>query len=165
VTEPLLIRAATAADIPGITALVNLPKFRFGTARLPFHTPEEVGKWLASRGAGDLNIVAVRGEAILGQAGLRRMAGRRSHTAELGMGVHDDHQREGIGTALLLALLDAADNWLDIRRLELSVYVDNAAALALYGRHGFVIEGTHRALAYRGGAYIDAHTMARLRGL
>ena len=34
--------------------------------------------------------------------------------------------------ALLDAVVDLADNWLDYRRLELTVYTDNAAALALY---------------------------------
>jgi putative acetyltransferase len=164
-SDPLLIRAAVAADVPGMTALVNMPKLRFATMRLPFHTPDEVGKWLQNHAPGDLNLVAVRGDLIVGSAGLRRMSGRRSHAAELGMGIHDDHHRQGVGTALLLALLDAADRWLDVRRIELAVYVDNTAALALYRKHGFVIEGTHKAYAYRDGAYVDSHTMARLRGL
>jgi putative acetyltransferase len=32
----------------------------------------------------------------------------------------------------------------------------------LYRRHGFVVEGTHRAYALRDGAYVDALSMARL---
>ncbi len=55
-----------------------------------------------------------------------------------------------------------ADNWLNYTRLELTVYTDNAAALALYRKFGFEIEGTLKAYAFRDGRYIDAYTMARL---
>jgi putative acetyltransferase len=41
--------------------------------------------------------------------------------------------------------------------------VDSVAAIHLYEKCGFVIEGTARAFALRGGEYVDAHTMARLR--
>jgi len=67
-----------------------------------------------------------------------------------------------VGTALLAAAIDIADNWMGYRRLELTVYTDNAAAIALYRKFGFEIEGTHRGYAFRNGAYVDAHTMARL---
>jgi putative acetyltransferase len=79
------------------------------------------------------------------------------------MGVHDDHVGQGIGTALLRALIDTADNWLGIRRMELTVYTDNAPAIALYRRHGFEVEGTLRSFALRDGQFVDALTMARLR--
>ena len=50
----------------------------------------------------------------------------------------------------------------DVLRLELTVYVDNARAIALYRKFGFEVEGTHRAYALRDGAYVDALCMARL---
>jgi putative acetyltransferase len=89
--------------------------------------------------------------------------GRRNHAAHLGMGVHDDYAGRGIGTALLRALLDTADNWINLKRLELTVFVDNAPAVALYERHGFENEGTLRAYAFRNGAFVDAYAMARIR--
>ena len=58
-----------------------------------------------------------------------------------------------------------ADNWLDIRRLDLTVYTDNDRAIALYERFGFAREGTLRADSYRDGRYVDVLLMARLRGL
>ena len=76
----------------------------------------------------------------------------------------DEFIGRGIGTALLGALIDAADKWLNLRRLELTVYVDNVAAIGLYEKFGFVIEGTRRQDAFRDGAFVDAYGMARLRG-
>jgi putative acetyltransferase len=63
----------------------------------------------------------------------------------------------------MAAMVELADNWLDLRRIELTVYVDNPAAVHLYEKFGFVIEGTHRDYAFRSGAYVDAYAMARLR--
>jgi putative acetyltransferase len=60
------------------------------------------------------------------------------------------------------ALCDVADRWIGVLRLELSVYCDNARAIALYRRFGFEIEGRYRGYVLRDGAYIDAFAMARL---
>jgi len=78
------------------------------------------------------------------------------------MGVHDDFCRRGIGSALLGALVEAADGWLNIKRLQLTVYTDNETAIRLYRRFGFEEEGVSRAFAFRDGAYVDALAMARL---
>lgn len=161
--DGLVIRAARPADAEGVAALANLPGYRWGTLRLPHQTPETTRKRLESLGPGDVSLVAVLGGAIVGNAGLDRFSGRRGHAASLGMGVHDAHKSRGIGTALLCELLDLADNWLGLRRLELTVYADNAPAVALYRKHGFAVEGTHRAFALRDGALVDACAMARLR--
>jgi putative acetyltransferase len=79
------------------------------------------------------------------------------------MSVRDDWHGKGVGTALMRAIVDLADNWIGYRRLELTVYTDNAAALALYRKFGFDVEGTLRDYSYRDGRYVDAYTMARLR--
>ncbi len=80
------------------------------------------------------------------------------------MAVRDDWQGKGIGTALMEAALDLADNWLNLTRVELSVFTENAAAIALYEKFGFEVEGTHRRYAFRNGAYVDSYSMARVRG-
>src|SRR6185295_15733349 len=87
---------------------------------------------------------------------------RRRHVGDVGMAVRDDRQRRGVGTALMHAAIELADGWLNYQRLELTVYTDNLAALHLYRRFGFTIEGTCRAYAFRDGMYVDAYAMARL---
>jgi L-phenylalanine/L-methionine N-acetyltransferase len=82
------------------------------------------------------------------------------HSGHFGMAVPDDWQGKGVGTELLKAALDLADNWLGLTRLDLRAYVDNAAAIALYEKFGFEREGTHGRFAFRGGEYVDAHVMA-----
>ena len=159
----VVIRAIRMGDLEGLNALQNLPGFRFGTLRLPYTSLEETRKFFEGRPPGHLGLVAEAQGMIVGTAGLDRFTGRRQHVGAIGMGVHDAHVGRGIGTRLLRALLEAADNWLDLRRIELTVFVDNAPAVALYERHGFAIEGTLRSYAFRDGAYQDAYAMARLR--
>jgi putative acetyltransferase len=79
------------------------------------------------------------------------------------MTVRDDWQGRGVGTKLLQAALDLADRWLALRRVQLTVYVDNEPALRLYRKHGFEVEGTLRQIAFRDGEYVDGFLMARLR--
>lgn len=145
------------------TALVNLPDFRAGTLRHPYQRPEQTRKWLEGQGPDTLNIVAVVDNEIVGQAGLQPYNGRRSHAAAVGIGVHDEYVSKGIGTALMAELVDAADNWLGFRRLELTVYADNVPAIGLYEKFGFEREGVRRSFAFRAGTYADALAMARIR--
>ena len=63
---------------------------------------------------------------------------------------------------LLAALLDIADNWLNLKRLQLGVLSDNAPAIYLYEKFGFVSEGIARADIFRAGAYADTRLMARI---
>jgi L-phenylalanine/L-methionine N-acetyltransferase len=88
---------------------------------------------------------------------------RRRHVGQIGMAVRDDWQGKGVGTALMQAGVDLADKWLNLFRLELEVYTDNEAAIRLYKKFGFTIEGTLVRFAYRDGQYVDTYAMARLR--
>ncbi|GAJ90853.1 GNAT family N-acetyltransferase [Agrobacterium sp. SHOUNA12C] len=157
------IRAAAPSDAEGIALIANLPGFRAGTLRLPFQSIEETRQWLEKPTPGAISLVALLEGQIVGNAGLRRHDGRQIHTGNIGMGVHDDFIGRGIGSALFAALVDTADNWLAIKRLQLTVYVDNGPAIRLYEKFGFETEGRLKAFAFRNGEYVDAFTMARIR--
>ena len=88
---------------------------------------------------------------------------RVRHTASFGMAVRDNWQGNGVGSTLLGAALDLADNWLGVTRVDLKVYTDNEAGIALYEKSGFEIEGTHHRDTFRNGEYVDTYSMARLR--
>ncbi|MFA7415050.1 MAG: GNAT family N-acetyltransferase [Rhizobium sp.] len=159
----LVIRARTSADAEGIAAVQHLPGFRAGTLRLPYPRTEDVRKFIEAEPPGRVSLVALMDGIIVGDIGLNRFAGRRAHAASIGMGVHDDYQRRGIGRAMLGEIIAIADGWLNIARLELTVFVDNLGAIALYESFGFEREGMHRAFAFRDGRYVDALAMARFR--
>jgi putative acetyltransferase len=158
-----VIRAATPGDAEQLTALANLPGVRNGTLRLPYQTVEETRQRLQNLGVGAKEIVADRDGLIIGSIFLGPMLGRRRHVASLGMGVHDDFVGRGVGSILMKAALDVADNWLGLRRVELTVFVDNESAIRLYERNDFATEGRMKDFAFRDGQYVDAYAMARVR--
>lgn len=160
---PLVVRAREPSDSTDLTALFNCPGVIAGTLQLPLRSEASRRDQAAHTTPDDHHLVAVLDGTAIGALGLHvERAPRRRHCAGIGMAVHDNYQLRGAGRALLIAALDLADNWLGLRRLELSVFTDNAPAVHLYEAHGFVIEGTHRAFAFRNGRLTDAYSMARL---
>lgn len=161
-----LIRRARPEDAPAYARIMGAPEVYGNLMQLPYPSEEFWRKRLQNdtgSGGVDLNLVAELDGEVVGSAGVHPAAGiRRRHAAMLGISVLPAFQRRGIGSALMQAICDYADNWAQILRLELGVYVDNAAAIALYRKFGFEIEGTNRAYALRDGAFVDSHFMARL---
>lgn len=88
---------------------------------------------------------------------------RARHSASIGVMVHRDYQGKGIGRALFSKVLDLADNWLMLVRIELGVFVDNERAIKLYNSLGFEIEGRKKYAAIRNGKYDDEYIMARYK--
>jgi putative acetyltransferase len=159
------VRHGEPEDYEALHRIFSGPKAVAGTLQLPFPAAETWRRRLAEPPEGLYSLVAcVEGE-VVGSIGLETSPTRlrMRHVGSIGMAVRDDWQGKGVGTALMGAALDLADNWLNLGRIELRVYVDNAAAVALYKKFGFEIEGTHRRLAFRNGEYVDAYSMARIR--
>jgi putative acetyltransferase len=158
------IRALEMADWEDVAALFLAPICRWGTLQMPYQSCDEIKQKLENSPAGVHRLVAVvkDSQKVVGMIGLHTYQGRRAHVGAIGMSVHDDYQNQGVGSKLMAAVMDLAENWLNLKRLELTVYTDNPKAIHLYEKYGFVIEGTLRQWALRDGAYIDAYTMARL---
>jgi L-phenylalanine/L-methionine N-acetyltransferase len=161
----ITIRAAEPTDYAAICENMSQPIAQANTLQLPFPSLEVWKKRLAEFPVGDHLLVADLDGKVVGNLGLYAAAKqmRRRHVGAVGMAVHDAYHGRGVGSALMAAAIDLADNWLQYTRLELEVYVDNVAAIALYQKFGFVIEGTHPKDSFRHGVYIDCLSMGRLR--
>ncbi len=162
------VRRVTVDDADAFAAMMAHPEVYPHLLQMPYGNGD---LWrvrlqaMTAPGAPDLLLVAVTADGeLVGGAGLHAAGGsmRRRHAMSLGMQVQPAWQRLGVGSRLLGALVDYADNWLGLLRLELDVYADNAKAQALYRRFGFVQEGVHRCHALRDGVYVDTLSMARL---
>ncbi|BAQ81217.1 GNAT family N-acetyltransferase [Pseudomonas sp. St29] len=163
----IVIERCTEAHIEGLTALYSEPSVAAQTLQLPYQSRE---LWRKRVGLGQENeglvaLVALHQGAVIGSCSLNQVARvRRSHCADVAMGVSPAWQRQGVGSRLLAAVLEVADNWMNLRRVELTVYADNQPAIALYQKFGFETEGRLRDYAVRGGQFVDVLSMARLRG-
>ncbi len=161
----ITVRHAEPSDAEALHRIMSGPKAAAGTLQLPLQPAEVWRRRLAEPPEGLFMLVAcVEGE-VVGNLGLHTSPNRPRirHAGSIGMAVRDDWQGRGVGTALLRTALDLADNWLNLSRVELTVYTDNAAGIALYEKFGFEREGTHRRYAFRGGEYVDAYSMARIK--
>jgi len=163
--EGLQIRLAEPDDWQDVYEMFRCPKVFAGTLQMPYPSREQWRQRLSQPNEGSYNLVAVVEDHVVGMFGLHTFPNkpRRRHVGTIGMTVHDDWQGKGIGTALMRAGLDLADNWLNLTRIELEVYTDNEPAIQLYKRFGFQHEGTQLQHAFRDGRYVDAHMMGRLR--
>jgi len=163
----MVVRRVRRDDAPAIAAMMSDPWVARGLLQMP-HGSEDfwrkrIDEMPAGNAAFELMLVAERGGTVVGNAGLHGVpALRRRHVAGLGIAVARSAQGQGVGSALMAALVDWADQWAQLLRIELTVFTDNDAAIALYRKFGFELEGTHRAYALRDGVYADVHAMARL---
>ncbi|MFT7723004.1 MAG: GNAT family N-acetyltransferase [Roseateles sp.] len=165
----LTLRRVQAADAAAIAEQFADPEVYGGTLQLPFASEEIWAQRIAgmnppAAGSNELVLAAVLSDELVGLAGLHAVGPsvRRRHAMSLGITVARASQGQGVGHALLTALLDYADHWAQVLRVELTVFHDNARAIRLYERHGFQHEGRYKAYALRNGRYEDALAMARL---
>ncbi|HEX8990256.1 MAG TPA: GNAT family N-acetyltransferase [Anaerolineales bacterium] len=159
------IRRAEPGDYEAVARVLEGPRAVWGTLQLPYPSVESWRKRLAEPPEGLYSLLACVDNEVVGQLALHTFPThpRRRHVADIGMAVRDDWQGKGIGSALMQAAVEFAERWLNLSRLELTVYTDNEPAVKLYKKFGFVIEGTLVQYAYRDGRYVDAYSMARRR--
>ena len=84
-----------------------------------------------------------------------------AHAGTFGLSVDREHRGQGIGTALLEALVAWAPAH-GISRLQAWAWVNNPQAIALYERLGFEREGLCRQAVISDGEPVDVVLLARL---
>lgn len=135
-----------------------------GTMRLPYQSLAYTKTRIADA-EGTVKLVALLEDEVVGYSELITYPNvpRHRHAGEINMiMVREGWQGRGIGRQLMGAMIDLAEQWLQITRLSLTVWADNENAIHLYQQIGFTIEGTMPAYVFRAGGYVDAHIMGRL---
>jgi len=157
------VRHSLPSDAAQLNHLYAQTQLYSDTLQLPLPTLARWEERLADTSPSLFSYVACDGERIVGQITLRIEPNlRRRHVASFGMGVDASYHGQGVGSLLLQTITDLCDNWINVRRIELTVFVDNKAALALYQKFGFEIEGTSPCFAVRDGKFVDVHHMGRV---
>ena len=101
-------------------------------------------------------LVAESEGELIGYAGLCAYPPNESYVQTIA--VASTHQGEGVGTRLLVELIEESTRRA-CKHLDLEVRADNAGAIALYERHGFVRIGVRRRYYQPSG--VDAVVMRR----
>jgi len=157
------IRHAELADCKEIHQLLSEPQIIYWTAGLPFASIPSAEKF-CQPDPNQYALVAASARSIIGFIMLSVCSNRRMrHVGQIGsLAVSSAWQGYGVGSRLVKSVIDLADNWLNLRRLELLVYSDNKSGIALYTKYGFEQEGLARQLVFRAGEYVDTLLMGRL---
>ena len=104
--------------------------------------------------------VALSGSDVVGWCDISPMKCEGfTHCGTLGMGVREDFRRLGIGTRLLEQTIREARE-MGLERIELEVFASNTAAIKLYEKAGFVVEGVKKNRRKLDGEYDDLVGMA-----
>jgi RimJ/RimL family protein N-acetyltransferase len=114
----------------------------------------------------DVVLGAFAGDALVGVVGMdvdmRRKLRHRAHV--FGMYVPVEWRGRGVAARLLDALIERARAVPGVERMTLTVTLGNEAAIALYGRAGFVAWGTEpAAIEVDGKAYDKVHMAKPLK--
>jgi L-amino acid N-acyltransferase YncA len=163
-----IIRAATPADIPAIAAIYG-HSVATGTASFEFDPPTEAEmarRMAAFVEAGFPYLACEGGGRLLGYAYASNWRPRigYNHTVEDSLYIAPDAQRQGVGRALLRALIAECEA-LGFRQM-VAVIGDSrhAASIALHAREGFTIVGRLPTLGHKFGLWLDSVLMQRALG-
>jgi RimJ/RimL family protein N-acetyltransferase len=160
--EPFEIRPFEPSDLESFNTTLNLicAERRY-LASVDGFTLEESRQFLQDNAWGDiLQQVAAIGSQIIGWCDIIPYPEPGfTHVGRLGMGLLPDYRGRGIGTRLLSACLNRTQTTA-LEKIELQVFADNAAAIALYQKLGFQTEGCKHRGRKIDGQYQDIMLMA-----
>ncbi|SDW10353.1 putative acetyltransferase [Marinococcus luteus] len=161
-TEQIILRPVAAEDEKDINILRRQPSVMHYALGLPSERRASNQSYIEGLTENDHVVVAEYDQHVVGIGSLEVLGGRLHYYGRTAMAVHDEFQNQGIGSLLLDQLLDIADNYLGLLRLELDVVEGNERAVQLYKNRGFETEGTLRKAHFARGSYYNVLVMGRL---
>ncbi|MBL8378026.1 MAG: N-acetyltransferase [Burkholderiales bacterium] len=167
-TSQVLIRPSKAADIAVIAEIYGYHVLN-GLASFELLAPsvDEMAKRRADViGRGFPYLVAEQGGRVVGYAyaSLYRTRPAYRHTLEDSVYVHRDHAGQGIGRALLEALIPASEKAGCRQMIAIIGDSANRGSIALHAACGFKRTGTLKAVGYKFGRWVDSVIMQRSIG-
>ncbi|MFD2056242.1 GNAT family N-acetyltransferase [Mesorhizobium calcicola] len=160
--ETVAIAPITAGDVESFHRALDLvARERKYLSFLEAPPLDQTRRFVLDRiGKGEPGFVAVvRGE-VVGWCDISRHDRLiHGHRGSLGMAVVPSYRGRGLGLRLINATLAQARK-AGFVRVELSVHSDNARAISLYDKVGFVREGVQRDAVCIDGEYLDTIVMA-----
>lgn len=162
-----MLRLATAADLPAINDIYNYYVANSTTTydEQPVSDEDRRG-WFAGRQATHPVIVACLNDAqqtIVGFGALSPFRAKHGYrfTVENSVYVRQDHQRGGIGSAILANLIERAQS-LGLHAVVAVIDSTQAASLTLHTKHGFQEVGRFPQIGHKFGKWLDVVFLERL---
>ena len=125
------------------------------------YTPDRIRTWINNRN-NLISLVAEHDENIIGYAEIQKHTNQRlKGITDLNIYLHQDYHQQGLGTAMLIHLLNQAQQQ-NIHKVNLQVVADNHPAIRLFQKLGFEPEGRIRHAFYNNGKYLDIIPMGKI---
>ncbi|WP_038173507.1 GNAT family N-acetyltransferase [Vibrio pacinii] len=160
----IIVRPTQVSDAAALCDIYSQPQAQRETLQLPKPSVAMWTKRLESMPQGVYSYVAEIDGRVVGNIGFEHsQRPRTAHCGSFGLGVHDDFHGRGVASKLIETVLDLADNWLQIKRVQIEVNSDNEKAIACYKKFGFEIEGEAKWGSFRDGQLINTYYMARIQ--
>lgn len=169
------MRPPAPGDAPALALLYADPALVRNSLLVPFELPgeEQLARELQSASPDRGHVfVATLGGRVCGEVRLECGRGRMAHRGTVTLLVPPDDARlaaeipgyraSAVARALLTAVLDLADRWLLLHRLQLETYADEHWLFGVLDGCGFRPEVVRRMAALRDGVYADRLCWARL---
>jgi UDP-4-amino-4,6-dideoxy-N-acetyl-beta-L-altrosamine N-acetyltransferase len=166
----IMLRPLQAGDLEKTIMWRNDPTIREAAMAHPFPVTRELEKtWfdqvLNNKGNDTIYfaIATTQNDDFVGYLYLHRI-NWISRTCYFSIYIGEEANRgKGYGAESLQLILEYAFNVLNLRKVLLEVNASNTAAIALYEKTGFVIEGTLKEHVYYNGKYLDVNIMSFFR--
>ena len=166
----LLIREAEVEDAAALVSFLNRVSVETDFTSLDgdgiLLTSEEMAIFLNKQASWDnrITLLAFLNDKIAGIVNITADQRKRvRHIGDLFIVIGKKYWNNGLGSLLLEEVVEWAQASGILRRLQLTVQTRNLAAVHLYQKHGFVIEGRQERGAYiEEGDFIDVYLMGRL---
>jgi putative acetyltransferase len=164
VLEKLIIRPIRKNDLPALHEIVNMPEVAELAGPIPPLTYEKFEKW-HGRYIEQTQHIALVAEVKKKVVGLVTVSieGEEIHRYDswLSIYVHKEFWHKGVGAQLMKAVIDVARD-IGLKRITLVVFAGNEAAIRMYKKIGFKVEGRSEYGIYTLGKYMDTILMGLL---
>lgn len=166
----LLIREAEPSDAAELVTFLNRVSVETDFTSLDRNgillTDTEMELFLdkQARSENQISLLALLNDEIAGLVNITADQRKRvRHIGDFFIVIGKEYWNNGLGSLLLEEVVEWAQASGILRRLQLTVQTRNQAAVHLYQKNGFVIEGRQERGAYIGeGEFIDVYLMGRL---
>jgi phosphinothricin acetyltransferase len=161
---PIAIRPATDSDLPAINDIYNF--YVLQSTCTYQDEPESIEQrhaWFAAHGSKHPVIVAESDGQVLGWGSLSPFHSRCAYrnTVENSVYVHREHQRCGIGSALLQVLISRARE-LGHHVIIAAIDAEQTGSVGLHARAGFEKVGHFKQVGFKFDRWLDVIYMQRM---
>ena len=166
----LLIREAEVEDATELIALLDQIGLESSFTSLDENgiamSESEMQRFINKQAQSDnqITLLAYLNEELVGVINITAdQRPRVRHIGDIFLGIKKAYWGHGLGSILMEEAIEWSQSSGSIRRLQLTVQKRNLAAVHLYKKMGFIIEGLQeRGACIEGGEFLDVYQMGRL---